>query len=201
MYGPEKIKNSYQTREGEKLNFTPLFITALIKAIKDFPLLNSSVDGDKIIQKKSINISMATALNDGSLIVPVIHNEERPGAVNFSVVGRNATIGERKMYVEHDTNNRERESIALQFNMMFGDTIMAKIGGDTGIDIYPVGWDKSQILSDFKTEDNLYFFGDKTLPGGNDEPLAKLIRKTHQVRDWRHTFETLQYFQESKLAA
>ena len=104
------------------------------------------------------------------------------------------------MYVEHDTNNRERESIALQFNMMFGDTIMAKIGGDTGIDIYPVGWDKSQILSDFDSNDNLYFFGDKTLPGGNDEPLAKLVSKTYQVRDWKHTFETLQYFQEAKLA-
>ena len=128
------------------------------------------------------------------------HIEERPGAVNFSIVGRNATIGERKMYVEHDTNNRERESIALQFNMMFGDTIMAKIGGDTGIDIYPVGWDKSQILSDFDSNDNLYFFGDKTLPGGNDEPLAKLVSKTYQVRDWKHTFETLQYFQEAKLA-
>ena len=80
----EKIKNSYQTREGEKLTFTPLFITALIKAIKDFPLLNSSVDGDKIIQKKSINISMATALNDGSLIVPVIHNADHLNLVGLS---------------------------------------------------------------------------------------------------------------------
>ncbi|MDG2147276.1 MAG: dihydrolipoamide acetyltransferase family protein [Flavobacteriaceae bacterium] len=82
----EKIKNSYQTREGEKLTFTPLFITALIKAIKDFPLLNSSVDGDKIIQKKSINISMATALNDGSLIVPVIHNADHLNLVGLSKV-------------------------------------------------------------------------------------------------------------------
>jgi len=80
----EKIKNSYQAREGEKLTFTPLFITALIKAIKDFPLLNSSVDGDKIIQKKSINISMATALNDGSLIVPVIHNADHLNLVGLS---------------------------------------------------------------------------------------------------------------------
>ncbi len=80
----EKVKTPYQIREGEKLTFTPLFITALIKAIKDFPLLNSSVDGDKIIQKKSINISMATALNDGSLIVPVIRNADHLNLVGLS---------------------------------------------------------------------------------------------------------------------
>ena len=80
----ERVKTPYQIREGEKLTFTPLFITALIKAIKDFPLLNSSVDGDKIIQKKSINISMATALNDGSLIVPVIQNADHLNLVGLS---------------------------------------------------------------------------------------------------------------------
>jgi len=130
------------------------------------------------------------------------HLEERPGTVNFSIVGRNATLGERKMYVEHDLQYRERESIALQFNMMYGDTIMAKIGGDTGIDIYPVGWDKSQIINDFNLkEDKLYFFGDKTMPGGNDEPLAKLVKHTYQVKGWRDTWERLGYFQEAKISA
>jgi phosphomannomutase len=129
------------------------------------------------------------------------HFEERPGAINFSIVGRNATLGERKMYVEHDSQYRERESIALQFNMMYGDTIMAKIGGDTGIDIYPVGWDKSQIINDFDLkEDRLYFFGDKTMPGGNDEPLAKLVKHTYQVKHWHDTWERLGYFQEAKIA-
>ena len=80
----EKVKNAFQTREGEKLTFTPLFITALIKAIKDFPLLNSSVDGDKIVQKRSINISMATALTDGNLIVPVIHNADHLNLVGLA---------------------------------------------------------------------------------------------------------------------
>jgi phosphomannomutase len=130
------------------------------------------------------------------------HLEERPGTVNFSIVGRNATLGERKMYVEHDLQHRERESIALQFNMMYGDNIMAKIGGDTGIDIYPVGWDKSQIINDFSLkEDRLYFFGDKTMPGGNDEPLAKLVKHTYQVKGWRDTWERLCYFQEAKISA
>ena len=130
------------------------------------------------------------------------HFEERPGTVNFSIVGRNATLGERKMYVEWDLENRERESIALQFNMMYGDTITAKIGGETGIDIYPTGWDKSQIIKDFDLkEDRLYFFGDKIMPGGNDEPLAKLIKNSYQVKGWTETWERLGYLQEAKLAA
>ena len=72
----EKVKKEFVQREGEKFTFTPLLITALIKALKDFPLLNSSVDGDKIIQKKAINIGMAAAMADGNLIVPVIKNAD-----------------------------------------------------------------------------------------------------------------------------
>jgi 2-oxoglutarate dehydrogenase E2 component (dihydrolipoamide succinyltransferase) len=72
----EKMKGEFQKREGEKLTFTPLFIACLIKAIKDFPLVNSSVDGHTIIRKKDINIGMATALPSGNLIVPVIRNAD-----------------------------------------------------------------------------------------------------------------------------
>ena len=72
----EKVKNEFLEREGEKLTFTPLLITALIKALKDFPLLNSSVEGDTIIQKRAINIGMAAAMADGNLIVPVIKNAD-----------------------------------------------------------------------------------------------------------------------------
>ena len=82
----EKVKNVFESREGEKLTFTPLFITTLIKAIKDFPLLNSSVDGDKIIQKRAINIGVATALKDGSLIVPVINNADHLNLVGLTKV-------------------------------------------------------------------------------------------------------------------
>ena len=70
-------KNSYQKREGEKLTFMPIFIRAVVKAIQDFPMINVSVDGDKIIKKKNINIGMATALPDGNLIVPVIKNADQ----------------------------------------------------------------------------------------------------------------------------
>ena len=72
----EKIKNKFFERTGEKLTFTPLFITAVLKALRDFPLLNSSVEGNRIIQKGAINIGMATALSDGNLIVPVIRNAD-----------------------------------------------------------------------------------------------------------------------------
>ena len=67
-----KIKDSYFKREGQKMTFTPIFIEAIVKAIKDFPMINISVDGTNIIKKKDINIGMAAALPSGNLIVPVI---------------------------------------------------------------------------------------------------------------------------------
>ncbi|MFP4024008.1 MAG: dihydrolipoamide acetyltransferase family protein [Thiohalospira sp.] len=73
----EKNKQKFQERENTKLTFTPLFIEATIKALKDFPNINVSVDDDKIILKKNINIGMATALPSGNLIVPVIKNADK----------------------------------------------------------------------------------------------------------------------------
>ncbi|HRP56575.1 dihydrolipoamide acetyltransferase family protein [Agriterribacter sp.] len=72
----EKVKVDFEKQEGEKLTFTPLFIEAIIKCIKKHPWLNASVDGDKIIVRKDINISMATALPNGNLIVPVIQEAD-----------------------------------------------------------------------------------------------------------------------------
>ncbi|MDY3528737.1 dihydrolipoamide acetyltransferase family protein [Riemerella anatipestifer] len=72
-----KYKNIFQQREGEKLTFMPIFVRAVVKAIQDYPMINVSVDGDKIIKKKNINIGMATALPDGNLIVPVIKNADQ----------------------------------------------------------------------------------------------------------------------------
>jgi 2-oxoglutarate dehydrogenase E2 component (dihydrolipoamide succinyltransferase) len=73
----ERIKGAFEKREGEKITFTPIFIEAITKCIKEFPLLNSSVIGDKIMLKKDINIGMATALPNGNLIVPVIKNADQ----------------------------------------------------------------------------------------------------------------------------
>jgi 2-oxoglutarate dehydrogenase E2 component (dihydrolipoamide succinyltransferase) len=72
-----KNKKRFEDKEGEKLTFTPMFIEAIVKAIKDFPMINISIEGDKIIRKKQINIGMAAALPSGNLIVPVIKNADR----------------------------------------------------------------------------------------------------------------------------
>ena len=72
-----RVKADFQKREGEKITFTPIFIEALVQAIKEFPLINVSVNGDSIIKKRRINIGMAAALPSGNLIVPVIHDADR----------------------------------------------------------------------------------------------------------------------------
>jgi 2-oxoglutarate dehydrogenase E2 component (dihydrolipoamide succinyltransferase) len=79
-----RVKKDFETREGEKLTLTPLFMEAIIKCIKKFPLINSSVDGTRIIVKKDINLGMATALPGGSLIVPVIRNAEMLNLVGLA---------------------------------------------------------------------------------------------------------------------
>ena len=80
----DKVKNAFEKREGEKLTFTPIFMEAVAKAIKDFPLINISVDGDYIIKKKNINLGMAAALPNGNLIVPVIKNADQLNLVGMA---------------------------------------------------------------------------------------------------------------------
>ena len=79
-----KIKNRFQDKEGFKITFTPLFIEAVAKAIKEYPLINVSVEGDKIIVKKDINIGMAVALPSGNLIVPVVKNADQLNLIGVS---------------------------------------------------------------------------------------------------------------------
>lgn len=73
----DKVKSGFEKREGEKITFTPIFIEAVVKAIKDMPMINISVNGTQIIKKAAINISMATALPNGNLIVPVIKKADQ----------------------------------------------------------------------------------------------------------------------------
>ena len=80
----KKVKDSFAKREGENLTFTPIFLEAVAKALKDFPMLNISLDGDKIIKRKNINIGMAAALGDGNLIVPVIKNADQLNLVGMA---------------------------------------------------------------------------------------------------------------------
>lgn len=77
VFWRNKWKNDFQKREGDALTFTPIFIEAIVNAIKDFPMINVQVDGDRIIKKKDINIGMAVALPSGNLIVPVIKNADQ----------------------------------------------------------------------------------------------------------------------------
>ena len=128
-----------------------------------------------------------------------LHFEHRPGMVNFSVVGRNATLGERKLYVKWDTETGERNIIAKEFNRKFKD-LEARPGGETGIDIAPLGADKSQILKDFTKYDFVHFFGDRMDPDGNDYPLGSIIKygMAYHVKDWMDTWERLRAYTNNR---
>ncbi|MFN5432280.1 MAG: dihydrolipoamide acetyltransferase family protein [Cyclobacteriaceae bacterium] len=77
VFWRNKWKNDFQKREGDSLTFTPIFIEAVMMAIKDYPMINIQIDGDRIIKKKDINIGLAVALPSGNLIVPVIKNADQ----------------------------------------------------------------------------------------------------------------------------
>jgi len=95
-----KVKDAFEKREGEKLTFTPIMIEAVAKALKDFPMMNISVDGDYIIKKKNINLGMAAALPNGNLIVPVIKNADQLNLVGMAKavndLGNRAKAGKLK---------------------------------------------------------------------------------------------------------
>jgi phosphomannomutase len=139
---------------------------------------------------------LSQCLNESEFVLRTgLHFEHRPGMCNFSVVGRNATMGERKLYVEYDLKINERDTIARSFETMFPD-IEAKVGGETGIDIFPKGSDKSQILRDFDPTHEIHFFGDAMYPQGNDYPLKKqIIDKDlgfcYNVKNWEETWTIL----------
>ncbi|MEO1049577.1 MAG: dihydrolipoamide acetyltransferase family protein [Bacteroidota bacterium] len=77
VYWRNRVKNEFKEKEGDSLTFTPIFIEAIVKSIKDYPMINVSVDGDRIIRHKDINIGLAVALPSGNLIVPVIRNADQ----------------------------------------------------------------------------------------------------------------------------
>ena len=99
-----RVKDDFAKRENEKITFTPIFIEAVVKAIKDFPMINVSVAGDKIVKRKNINVGMATALPSGNLIVPVIKNADR-----MNIVGLTKSVNELANNAR--TNNLKPEDI------------------------------------------------------------------------------------------
>lgn len=140
------------------------------------------------------------------------HIEQRTGQANYSTVGRGASFSQRKSYYLWDQKNNERETIAKEFVERFPN-LDAKVGGETGFDIFPKGKDKRQILNDFPEGDRLFFFGDRIDPAGNDYSMAQGMaqrgykmgstsgvgsnKSIHgnifKVKDWQDTWEYLKY--------
>ena len=110
-----KVKNTFAKREGENLTFTPIFMEAVAKALKDFPMMNISVDGNNIIKRKNINLGMAAALPDGNLIVPVIKNADR-----LNLVGMSKAV--------NDLANRARENKLKPDEIQGGTYTVTNVG-------------------------------------------------------------------------
>ena len=123
------------------------------------------------------------------------HIERRPGGVNFSILGRDKDpmLG-REEYVKWNKIHSERRFIALRILDMFPDLTVA-LGGQTGIDIGPLGADKSQILRDFTADDEIHFFGDRMESGGNDHSLGEAVKKmggfTYNVDSYKDTRDVI----------
>jgi len=111
----EKIKKEFEKKEGQKITFTPIIIEAIAKAIRDFPMINISVEGTKIIKKKKINIGMATALPSGNLIVPVIKEADQ-----MNLLGITRAV--------NDLANRARNNKLLPDDIKEGTFTMTNVG-------------------------------------------------------------------------
>ena len=118
---------------------------------------------------------------------------ERPGMINYSVIGPCDDDTQRNSFIEWEALANSRSKTATVFNILFPD-LQASIGGETGIDIGPVGSNKSQVLSDFDVK-NVWFFGDKTEEGGNDYEIAEAVKagggKVSAVSGWEDTWAIL----------
>lgn len=112
----ERVKAAFEKREGEKITFTPIFVEAVTKAIKDMPMINISLNGNQIIKKKDINIGMAAALPNGNLIVPVIKNADQ-----LNLVGLTKAV--------NDLAKRSRENKLLPDEVKGGTFTLTNIGG------------------------------------------------------------------------
>ena len=117
------------------------------------------------------------------------HIEQRTGTANFSLVGRNADWEQRKRYAQWEISNRGRETVAMYYNQEFKDSV-AQVAGETSIDIFPVGCDKSQAIKE--QEGTTIYFGDNCFPGGNDFTAAQASTHFYQIDNgYKQTWEIL----------
>jgi 2-oxoglutarate dehydrogenase E2 component (dihydrolipoamide succinyltransferase) len=112
----DKAKKVYEKREGEKITFTPMFVECVVKAIKDYPMINVAVDGQNIVKRKSINVGMAAALPSGNLIVPVIKNAD-----NMNLIGLTKNV--------NDLANRARGNKLSPDEIQGGTFTLTNVGG------------------------------------------------------------------------
>ena len=129
------------------------------------------------------------------------HFEFRAGMVNFSVVGRGASTALRQYYYDWDEGQRERETIAKEFNELFKEShnLEALVGGQISLDIQQVGKDKGQVLDQLDFEKYI-FFGDRCFEGGNDYSISVKVDEVCQVTDYKHTrklLESYEFFEAS----
>jgi len=123
------------------------------------------------------------------------HIEKRPGLINFNIIGRNATLEQRALYVKWDNEYSEREKIAKTLEIQFSEYEFS-IAGETGIDITRKGKNKSQIIKDFDQYLTIRFFGDRMTPGGNDIELGITVASLpngyiYPVKNWEDTWDLL----------
>jgi 2-oxoglutarate dehydrogenase E2 component (dihydrolipoamide succinyltransferase) len=133
----DSVKKDFEKREGEKITFTPLFIEALVKCIKKYPLVNSSLDGDRIIVKKDINVGMATALPTGNLIVPVIMNADMLNLVGLTKQVNNLAAAARQNRLKPDAT--QNGTITLTNVGSFGSLAGTPIINQPQVAILAVG--------------------------------------------------------------
>lgn len=115
VYWRNRVKQSFKEREGEPITFTPIFMQAVVNAIKDYPMINVQVDGDTIVKKRDINVGMAVALPSGNLIVPVIHNADQ-----YNLVGLTKKV--------NDLARRARENKLTPDDLQGGTYTISNVG-------------------------------------------------------------------------
>ena len=121
------------------------------------------------------------------------HIEQRTGTANFSIVGRNANWDQRARYADWEKVNKGRDTVAMYYNQEFNDSI-AQVAGQTSIDIFKKGCDKSQAIREH--EGTTIYFGDHCQPGGNDFTAAQASTNFHQIdRGYKQTWEILKNIQ------